>query len=145
MASGIGRTSLETKMLAKYKNTQAGFSILEIPIALFIITVMLLIYAAASNTLLLNRDTRYKEIAHRIANNQMENLRDMGYANLPAAGSFSHASLVTLPQGQASMAFSDFNADIKEVNILVRWKGVGNATTHAVSLTTLIYKNGVSH
>ena len=124
------------------KNKQSGLSIIEIPIALFIVGVTLLIYAASSNSAVLNKEARYQELANRIASSEMEDLRNDGYTNVPASGSFSNSLLSQLPSNSAVLTVSDYNADTKQVVVKVSWLSA-NGTTHNISLTTLITKSGL--
>lgn len=125
------------------KNLQSGFSLLEVPISLFIIAVMLLVYAAASNTLMLNRNSREADLANYIAVSEIEDLRNTGYANLPASGAFIHPLLDQLPSGAATIAVTDYNNDTKEVVVTVSWKDPGSFAAHSAVLTTLINKYGL--
>jgi hypothetical protein len=120
-----------------------GFTILEIPVSLFIIGVVLVIYAAASNTVVLNRHARHQDLAHRIATSEMEDLRDVGYDLLPPSGSFSNALLGSLPSSSANVNVADYNADTKQVDITVTWQEPGSDTVSTANLSTLITKNGL--
>ena len=125
------------------KNLQSGFSLLEVPISLFIIAVMLLVYAAASNTLMLNRNSREADLANYIAVSEIEDLRNTGYANLPASGAFTHPLLDQLPSGTATITITDYNNDTKEAVVTVSWKDQGSFAAHSAVLTTLINKYGL--
>jgi prepilin-type N-terminal cleavage/methylation domain-containing protein len=123
------------------KQNQSGFSIIEVPIALFIIGVMLLIYAAASNTIVLNRNARYQELANRIASSEMEDLHNDGYSGLPVSGNFTHSLLSQLPNSSATLRVSDYNSDTKQVDVNVSWQDAASGR-RSVSLTTLIANHG---
>lgn len=125
------------------KKYLAGFSLLEVPIALGIIAVMLLIYGAASNSVMLNRNSRDQDLAVRIAASELEDLRKLGYAALPLSGGFSHSLLQNLPEASANFTVSDYNSDTKQVTVAVIWKEPGVAASHKVFLTTLINKHGL--
>lgn len=127
----------------KSRNSQTGFSILEVPIALAIIAVVLVIYGAASSSVNLNRNSRDQDLAHHIAVSEIEDLRNLGYAAIPASGPFTHPLLGNLPNAAASLTASDYNADTKQVNVTVTWEEPGSITLHSVSLTTLINKYGL--
>lgn len=148
---------LETKMPKFIENQQsgfiqhhflkqksgAGFSLLEVPITLFIIAVVLLIYGAASNSVVLNRNSRHQDLAHYIAVSEMEDVRSLGYAGVPATGPFNHSLLSQLTGAAATVTTSDYNADTKQVTVTITWTEPGAATTRTVSLTTLINKYGL--
>ncbi|SRR6266404_5511040 len=125
------------------KNKQSGFSIIEVPIALLIIAVMLVVYGLASNSVVLNHSSKDQDLAHHIAVSEIEDLRHLGYANLPASGSFSHSQLSLLPQSSASITISDYNADTKQVTVTVTWKEPASSVTRSVSLVTLINQYGL--
>lgn len=125
------------------KRGQKGSTIIEIIISLFIFGIVLVIYSAASNTLLLNKGTKNQQLAFRIASNQMEILRATAYDSLPAGGSLSDPLLSTLPSGTVVLTVSSYNAKTKELTVTVSWKEVGNSNTRNVALTTLITKGGL--
>ena len=121
----------------------SGFSIMEVPIALAIIVVMLVIYQGASQSLVLNRNSRDQDLAHHIAVSEIEDLRGLGYSAVPASGSFTHTLLNKLPNAAASLTTSDYNSDTKQVIVTVTWVEPGSGVTHSVSLATLINKYGL--
>jgi hypothetical protein len=121
----------------------AGFTILEIPIAIFIISVVLILYAASTNSILLNRNARYQDVATRIGTSLMEDLRNTPYANLPISGSMSHAKLDDLPNGQAAITVTDIDDNMKEMTITVSWQEGGSSVVRSASFTTLISRNGI--
>lgn len=125
------------------KDKQKGSTIIEILISLFIFGIVLVIYSAASNTLLLNKGAKNQQLAFRIASNQMETLRATSYASLPGSGPLSDPLLSSLPSGTASLQASDYNEDVKEFTVIVSWREVGNSNTRTVTLTTLITEGGL--
>lgn len=127
------------KYCGKFKN---GFSLLEVVVAIFIIGTIFLLYQACSNAILLTRNAKNQEIALRVANNKMEELRATGYTALPANGSFTDSLLGSLPNSSANMTFNDFNSDTKHVLIIVQWQDSGSVSPVTVSLDSLITKVG---
>ncbi len=125
------------------KIKQQGYSLLEIPISLFIIGLVLVIYHAASNTVILNVNAKHQELAQRIAVSKMEDLRSGSYTSLPASGTFTHSYLSQLPSSTARIDVTNFNSDTKQVVVTVTWKEPGNPKTRTVSFTTLMTKNGL--
>lgn len=124
-------------------NRQSGYTILEIPIALFIVGVVLLLYAAASNTVLLNRNAKYQDAAVRIGSSLLEDLRGTAFDSLPTSGNVTHPMLSQLPASQATMTVTPLNDDTREITVQVRWREAGSKAAHTVSLTTLITRNGL--
>ncbi len=130
-------------MPKKIQAKKFGFSILEVPITLFIISAVLLIYGAASNTVFLNRNSKDSDLAHYIAVSEMEDLRNLGYAGMPASGSFTHVLLGNLPGATANLVTSDYNADTKQVTVTVTWEEPGARNLHSVTFSTLVNKYGL--
>src|SRR5574340_742736 len=118
-----------------------GFTIIEVLIALFIVGLTLIIFSVASNSVILNRETARRDIAHRIAASEMQDLRGTPYASLPPSGSFSSPLLPHLPEGQASRDVTDYNPDTRQVTVTVTWREPGSAAGQSLVLTTLITKN----
>lgn len=119
-----------------------GFSLVETFISLFILAAVLLLFQAILGTVFLSQQANHQEIALLVAQNKMENLRALGYNNLPSSGSFSDSLLSSLPQSLASITVSDFNVATKQVSARVQWQEPFSLTPRFVSLTTLITKTG---
>jgi len=94
-----------------------------------------------AGTVKVTRDSTYENIAFRIADSKLSDLRSLGYTNIPASGPFSDPELSNIPQGLASTTVTTRNAKTKEVTTGVSWKGA-DASTKYVSLTTLITESG---
>lgn len=124
------------------KQNQFGYTIIEVLISLFIIASIVLLFVAANQAFLLNRNARYRETAMRIAVSQMDTLRALPYNTLPVSGSFSHALLSSLPQGTANETLSSFDSRTKQITITVTWRE-GTAPTQKAELTTLITQGGI--
>jgi Tfp pilus assembly protein PilV len=123
---------------------QAGFSIMEIVIAMFMISMVLVIYHAASNTVILNKGSKHQEVALRIAASKLETLRTTPFTSLPASESFSDPLLSSLPQGQAQLTMSDYNDRTKQALVVVSWLSPTKAgSRQQVQLETLITRGGV--
>jgi hypothetical protein len=120
-----------------------GYSMIDVVISLFVIGVVLMIYAAASNTVVLNRNAKHQDLALRIANSQLEDLRHTAYNSLPASGSFTHALLGSLPSSAASMTITDYNQSTKQLVVTVTWQEPGNSNTRTVTLSTLKTRGGL--
>ncbi len=125
------------------KQTTAGYTLIEILVSIFIIGIFFILLQVAANTTLLNRAVRNREVALRIANTEIENLRALPYGSLPESGSFSSPLLNSLSKGAANRAVSDFNSQTKQLVATVSWKEPGIVNTSTVSLTTLITKGGL--
>ncbi len=102
---------------------QAGMSLIEVVICLFILFVLLASYAAALNTVALTRLQRYENLAYHIANKQMETLRGTPLASLPASGSIVDSLLSQIPSGAGSYTVSNYvgYSNVKEIVVTVTW------------------------
>jgi prepilin-type N-terminal cleavage/methylation domain-containing protein len=125
------------------KQNLRGYTIIEVLISLFIIASIVLLFVAANQAFLLNRNARYRETAVRIASSQLNVLRNTAYNSLPATGTFSHNLLSTLPQGTANQTITSFDSRTKEVRITVTWREATAAVTQKAELTSLITQGGL--
>ncbi len=121
---------------------QAGYSIVEVLITLFIISAILLLYESALQSVALSENTKNQEIALRIAKNKLESLRGAGYDALPASGTFTDTSMSTIPSGAGSISVVDYNTKLREVDVTVTWRRKGASTDSSIVLTTLVSKIG---
>jgi len=119
---------------------QGGFSLIEVVISIFIVGTIVFM----SNAILLGapliQSAKNQDIALKIAVNEIEGLRALGYSSVPVSGPFSDTLLVSLPSGSANITVSDFNADTKKIEATVSWTERG--VPESVSLSTLITKIG---
>ena len=67
-------------------NAKRGFSLIEILIALFVIVALVTILFSSSGTLFATRDSKLQTVAAKIASKEVENLRNIAFASLPAQG-----------------------------------------------------------
>lgn len=122
---------------------QKGFTVIEVVVSLFMLGVVVLVYAAANNTLILNRIAKHQQLAYRIAENELESLRATPYASLPSSGSFVDSSLSNLPNGSGNITVSAYDSKTKQVAVTVAWTEQVSSTSKAVTLTTLINQWGL--
>ncbi len=119
-----------------------GFSLIEIVVALFIISVLLLLFLAVTRSGVLVRTSSSQGVALSIVRNELEGLRAGGYALLPASGTFSDVLVDTLPQATTTLTVSAYNAKTKQVTASVIWFEAGATASSTVSLSTLITETG---
>jgi prepilin-type N-terminal cleavage/methylation domain-containing protein len=115
-----------------------GFSLIEVVISLFVIGVTIALTTTMLTLMPLSRHAKDQSLALSIAANEVEGLRALGYASLPASGSFSDAQLALLPQGSGALSVTDFNARTKQVEVTVSWQENASAASSSIALTTLI-------
>ncbi len=107
------------------------------------LSVLLVFYISALNTVALTRKLRYENLAYHAANKQMEVLRDTAYASLPASGTISDPMLAQIPSGAGSFTVSNYPGygGMKELVVTVTWN-VGVAKS--VVLRTLAGSGGIN-
>jgi Tfp pilus assembly protein PilV len=115
----------------------AGFTLIEIAIAVFLMGTLISIFAATISLQHLIRDSKYRDIALRIASHKLENYRAVGYASSTESGPFTDSLLATLPYGSASSTIAAYNAKTKIITVGVSWAGRASTTKYQ-SMTTLI-------
>jgi prepilin-type N-terminal cleavage/methylation domain-containing protein len=125
------------------KLNQAGFSVIEVLITLFIIGVTLILYQTASRSIILNRYGRYREVALRIADQKIQTLRTTPFASLPSSGPFSDPQLGIIPQGTGTVTLTDENSRLKRVTVLVTWRNPQGTGIDRVQLDTYITQGGL--
>ncbi|TSA43812.1 type II secretion system protein [bacterium] len=124
-------------------NTQRGFTLTEVIVSIFIVSVMLLLLQAVVRSSVLVRTSKNQGIALAIARNELESLRIGGYAAIPPSGSFPDSLLSTLPTvATTTLTVSVYNSKTKQVTASVVWKDPGAAASSTVSLSTLITQTG---
>jgi prepilin-type N-terminal cleavage/methylation domain-containing protein len=122
-------------------NKTRGFTLIEMLISLLIISIAVAFSTVIIGTIKVTRDSAYENVAFRIADSKLDELRSGGYAILPTDGEFQSPELTNLPQGLASTSVMVFNDKTKKVTTGVSWRDA-NGSTRYVSLTTLITESG---
>lgn len=119
-----------------------GFSLIEVVLTVFVIGTAFVLYHGAVQNVFVSRSATYRESALRIALGKLDELRKAGYAALPPSGAFADAGLADIPGGSGSVAVSDFNAGLKQVDVTVSWSEPNAGTNRSVLLSTLIIEDG---
>lgn len=124
-----------------WTNKKDGFTLVEMLVALFILSATTLFVTVVVGTSKGTRDAVHENIAFRVAESKLNELRAGGYASLPSSGSFSDSQLLSVPEGTASTSITIWNAQTKKVVAGVSWLG-SDGRTRFVSLETLITEVG---
>lgn len=140
--------------LRKYfSNSQKGFSLLEIVLALFLVVSVAAILLTTGGSLFTTRSSRLQTTAARVASKEIEALRNADFASVTVGGSQplsnpSDSDLAKLPSSQASKTVSNYpdppespDPQMKRVTITVSW--VDNNVTKTYTTDTLIFENGL--
>lgn len=130
-------------MRIKNYNQQKGFGIIEVVVTLFLIGVTLLMFAIVSNSVVLNKYNKYKEVALRIAEHELQELRTTPYASLPSSGSLSNTQLSSIPQGTATLTITEIETGLSEADVVVSWQNPSGTGTQQVSLSTYLWQTGL--
>ena len=144
--------------LRTYKNSQRGFSFVEVLCGVFLVTCCAAIVAASMPISTVGRTkSRYLNLAAGIAQREMEAIRGSGYANISAASlvtkglldsatevatttytftavdtaSGDQASLV-LPSGTGKVKIEQADTDLKRVTVTVSWAERGNTRSYQI-------------
>ena len=123
------------------KSATRGFSLIEVLVTIVVMLAGIAAYAASVYSIAVIKDAREQALATHIAENEIENLRQSGYSNLPGSGSFADSQLSSLPSGSGSLTVSAFDAKTKQVDVSVSWTEP-NIGARSVSLTTLVTQTG---
>lgn len=121
----------------------SGFSLVELLIALFLITITVFIFLKATDTLGRIAKTNHQTTAFHIASRKIESLRGGSFLSIPASGTFGDSQLSKLPQGSAYLTVSDYGGSnkIKQIESKVTW--YEQSVAKEIKLTTLISENGL--
>ncbi|MFA6414433.1 MAG: type II secretion system protein [Candidatus Paceibacterota bacterium] len=122
-------------------NKKHGFTLIEMMISLFIMSLAVVFATFVVGAIKTTRDSTFENIAFHIADSKLDEIRAAGYDALPGDGAFTDPELAILPQGAASMSSSTWNGGTKEVMAGVSWRGA-DGTLRFVTLTTLITRLG---
>lgn len=138
----LKQTNILTRTQFAHKK-QSGFTIIEVLVTLLIIGVTLLLYTVISNSITLNKYNRYKEVALRVAETSLQNLRTIDYNSLPASGPFTNAQIQTLPEGSANLEITEVSTGLSKATVTVSWRSPSSNTMQAISLSTFLSEHGI--
>lgn len=124
-------------------NLFRGFSLIEVIVSIFLLSIMLMMFHSVVGTDVFVRTSKNQGIALSILRNKLEGLRAGGYDALPVSGSFSDTLLSTLPPAATTtLVVAAYSAKVKQVAVSVVWRDAGSTASSTVSLTTLIAQTG---
>lgn len=126
------------------KNNTAGFTIIELLIAIAVVGILVPTLVSFVNTLnRFNDRARELTVVNSLAENKVESLRSLGYSGL-TNGSTSFASELPTTLGNpksATYSISTPNAGIKQVDLVISYNDHG--ATQTVNFRTMIGELGV--
>jgi prepilin-type N-terminal cleavage/methylation domain-containing protein len=124
-----------------YHTSVKGFTLIEVIVSLFIVAVTVVLTGAMLQATALTKHVRNEDLGSKIASNELETLRSLGYAAIPTSGTFSDARLSSLPSGVGTFDVSAYDVKTKKVIVTVSWRE-SNQATSTVALTTLVTQLG---
>jgi prepilin-type N-terminal cleavage/methylation domain-containing protein len=124
-------------------NRRSGFTLIEMMISFFVISMAVVVYVISINAISALKDSQYQQAAFRIAQTKLGALRALGYDALPSSGAFSDSGLAKLPNGSGALAITVYNASTKKVVVTVSWTNPGIGNSRSVVLESLITKGGL--
>ena len=121
-----------------------GFSLIELIVALGLISVAVLLLGVAVSSVPLTKNTRDQNLAYHIAVKKIEELRSISYASLPGSGTFTDPGFAELNSaaGQLTVASYQGSSEIKHITVTVTWTDGG--ANKNVTLDTLMAENGLN-
>ena len=125
------------------KHRQAGMSLIEVIVGVFIVLVLFDLCIIEFSTLAISYRQRYENIAYHVANKQMENLRSTSLSSLPASGTISDDLLNQLPSGSGNYTVTDYAGytGLKEFIVTVNWQDGG---PKSIVIKTLAGSGGIN-
>jgi Tfp pilus assembly protein PilV len=126
------------------KSKAAGFSIIEVFVAMVILAIMLVtligVFIYGYNDLL---RTKQIALATEICQDEVEIIRNMAYDSIVVLGStFANDKLAKLTNGQGTQAVqSDAGSDIKKLTVSVSWNFRGQPMRK--DIVTMVTRLGV--
>lgn len=142
----IAKNPKETKKVQINKqkvSRQAGFGILEVIVTMLIIGITLLLFQVVSNSVVLNKYNRYKEIALRIAEDKIQELRTTPNTSLPSSGPFTNSLLSSMPQGAGTIEITQEADGLSKALVTVSWMNPQGTDVQKVTLSTYLWKWGL--
>lgn len=129
---------------------EKGVSLIESLLVVVVIGTIVFLLANIPNALMLIGKSKHVSLAREIAVKQIEDKRNINYANLVNDNSpISDSRLSLLPQGNGTVVVEDCppsictnGENIKQVIVTLSW--VDNNKTQSLNLNTLIGEGGIN-
>lgn len=121
----------------RVSGNQSGFTLVEVLIGIFLLAIGAAIVAGVYPVAQISRvKAVYSTFATSLAEQKMEELKSAGYASIQA-GSPITTAVVELPNGQQTVAITQYSPSIKKVSITITWNGY-RTVGGSITLATLI-------
>lgn len=132
------------------KKSELGVSLIESLLVIVIVASMVFLMANIPNAMNLVNKSKHLSLAREIAAKQIEDKRNISYANLVNDSStISDSRINLLPGGSGLVVVADCNSQIctngehiKQVTVTVNWKD--NSKAQIITLNTMIGEGGLN-
>lgn len=129
---------------------ERGVSLIESLLVIVVLSSLVFLLANIPNAMMLISKSKHLSLAREIATKQIEDKRNINYANLVNdSNSINDSRLSLLPEGNGTVTVADCPESIctngehvKQVSVIVNWKDNNKAQT--VKLDTMIGKGGIN-
>jgi prepilin-type N-terminal cleavage/methylation domain-containing protein len=122
---------------AKKKRRSAGFTLIEIMLAVFVLALTGLVFAATIPTSQISRiKAAHTTYAINLAKQTIEEKRSAGYAGL-LAGTTEVTVPADLPGGSQTTTITQYSTNVKKVEVTIVWSGY-RKVGGSITLPTLI-------
>ncbi len=118
-----------------------AFTLLEAVVAIGIVAAAFAFSVAAVTSFKGSEDAAAENVALRIANTKLAELRAGGESALPASGPFSSPELSVLANASASTTVTAWNTKTKQVTTAVAWSD-SKGRARYLAVTTLVTEVG---
>jgi len=127
--------------IRKRKIGRAGFTLLEVLLAVFILALTALMVCAAFPTSQISRiKAAHISYADNLARQTLEEKRSAGYESL-IAGTTENSVPADLPGAQMTTTITQYSAHIKKIEVTIAWSGYRRVGGTA-NLVTLVSDHG---
>lgn len=122
---------------ARKKRRSAGFTLIEIMLAVFVLALTGLVFAATVPTSQISRiKAAHTTYAINLAKQTIEEKRSAGYAGL-LAGTTEVTVPADLPGGSQTTTITQYSTNVKKVEVTIVWSGY-RKVGGSITLPTLI-------
>lgn len=119
-------------------SAQAGFTLVEVMLAVFILALTALIFAATVTTSQISRiKAAHNTYAINLAKQTLEEKQSAGYAGLLAGTPDEVTVPADLPGGLQTTQITQFAPNVKKIQVTITWSGY-RQVGGSITLSTLI-------
>ncbi|MCL6629476.1 MAG: type II secretion system GspH family protein [Armatimonadetes bacterium] len=124
------------------KHRSAGFTLVEVLLVIFLLSLTALIYAAVFPTSQISRTKAvHTSYALSLAQQKLEEIRSAGYANIQVTPSPQVTPVADIPGATQTVTISQFAANVKRISVVITWSGYRKIGGR-VELETLVADHG---